>query len=434
VTHFIKNLGVFAALILAACGGAEDAAAPDAAPDAPTLQTDKGVDAAAKVIKIGTLNDESGPAAAVGKPFAIGKRLLAANINAGGSGLLPEGWTVELIERDHGYNPQKSVQSFNEIKDDVLFIGTSFGTPNTLPLRPHLEKENMVAFPASLSSDMAANKFTPPLGPSYVIEARRAMDWVVASAGGADKVKAGIVYQQDDYGKDGLKGWKQAAKQHGVEIVSEQTIAPGQKDMTAVVTGLKDAGATHVLLTILPSGTGPVVGTAAQLKYMPVWVGNTPAWIDGFFKPEVIPSAVFANYHQINGLPYWGEEVNGMDKFLAAWDTHGKDMGNADFYILMSYVQGLIQIEAANKAIANGDITRAGYFTAMTSIDGWDNGGMLQPVTLTGTPYVTGTRTRILKPDFEKKSWTVVAAYAEVAAAAVPAAKKGVSAKRKKKK
>ncbi len=432
--HYIRHLSVFALLTLTACGSTEEEAPPpDVDPDAPALTTDKGVDAATKVIKIGQLNDESGPAAAIGKPFANGKRLMVASINAGGSGLLPEGWKVELVERDHGYNPQKSVQSFNEIKDDVLFIGTSFGTPNTLPLRPHLDKENLVAFPASLSSEMAANKFTPPLGPSYVLEARRAMDWAVESAGGAEKVKAGIVYQQDDYGKDGLKGWQMAAKLHGVEIVGEQTVAPGQKDMTAVVTGLKDAGATHVLLTTLPSATGPIVGTAAQLKYMPVWIGNTPAWIDAFFVPEVIPSAVFANYHQMNGLPFWGEEVPGMDKFLAAWDAHGKEMGKPDFYILLSYIQGLVQIEAANKAIEGGDISRAGYFTAMTAIDGWDNAGMMQPLSLTGTPYETGTSTRVLKPDFEKTSWTVVADYAVAKAPKAAANKKPVSGKRRKK-
>ena len=124
----------------------------------------RGIDTEKKVLTIGALNDESGPAAAIGKPFALGKRILADTINAGGSGLLPDGWTVKLVEKDHGYNPQKSVQAYNEIKDQVLFIGSSFGTPNTLPLRAMLERDNMVAFPASLSSQMAQHKFTPPAG------------------------------------------------------------------------------------------------------------------------------------------------------------------------------------------------------------------------------------------------------------------------------
>lgn len=57
----------------------------------------------------------------------------------------------------------------------------------------------MIAQPASLSSKMAENKLTPPAGPAYIFEAMRGMDHAVRMAGGADKVKAGIVDQQDDW-------------------------------------------------------------------------------------------------------------------------------------------------------------------------------------------------------------------------------------------
>lgn len=426
-------LAVTASFFLAAC---DDGASPPAPADAPKadaagpadkapaqakLKADKGVDLDKKVIRIGALNDETGPGAAIGKPFAHGKRLLAAQINAGGSGLLPDGWTVELVEKDHGYNPQNAVQAYNEIKGDVLFIGTSFGTPNTLPLRPMLEAEGLLAYPASLSSQMAEHAHTPPVGPSYVVEAQRAMDWVVASGTDAGAIKAGIVYQQDDYGKDGLKGWKDAAAQHGVEIVSEQTIAPGQKDFTAVVASLQKAGATHILLTTLPSATGPIVGTAAQMKFMPTWIGNTPAWIDAFYNPDVIPSVVFTNYYQANGLPFWGEPVVGMGAFTGAWDAHHEALGaTQDSYVLMSYIQGLVAVEAANRAIANGDLTRKGYHAALTSLKAYDAKGMVQPMDFSAVPYTVSDKTRILKPDFEAKSWTIVADYASPGEAPAP--------------
>lgn len=408
----MRHLILAAALALACTGGSTEPTT-QAPPPGPTLKHDKGVDPATKTVRIGTLNDESGPGAAIGKPYAVGKRVLAAAVNAGEIAALPPGWKVELVERDHGYNPQASVQAFREVEPDVLLIGTSFGTPNTMPLRPQLEATGTVAFPASLSSEMANHKHTPPLGPSYQLEARRAVDWVLTTTPDATTLKLGIVYQQDDYGKDGLAGWKMAAESKGLALVSEQSVAPGQKDMAAVITSLKDAGATHVLLSVLPSATGPIVGTAAQLGYAPTWIGNTPAWIDRFFDPEVIPSAVFGNYVQINGLPFWGEPVPGMDSFLAAYEKHGKELANPDFYILVSYLQGLAQLEAAKRAIEGGDITRAGYLQALTSIDGWNAGGMMQPVSFTTFPYVTGTRTRVLRPDFEKRTWTVVADYAD---------------------
>lgn len=387
--------------------GQEGAAPALAAPGAP------GIDPAKKVIRIGVLNDESGPGAGIGKPYAIGKRLLAKAIAEGAVKLLPAGWTIQLIEKDHAYNPQQAVQHYNAIKDDVLFIATSFGTPNTLPLRPMLQRDGLVAFPASLSSEMAANAYTPPLNTSYKFEAMRAMDWVVEQVGDPKKIKAGIVYQQDDYGKDGELGWTEAARRHGVEIVDQQTVAPGQKDYAAVVTSLKEKGATHVLLTTLPTGTGPILGTAAQLGYNPMWIGNTPAWIDRFFAPEVIPPKVLANFYWATGLTFWGEDVPGMKTFLAVYEQFGKSMTDPNFYVLISYAQGIIELEALKRAIAAGPVTRASYLKALQTLDKYDAEGLSQPISMVKFPYLPSTRSRVLKPKLAEKSWEVVGPYAD---------------------
>jgi ABC-type branched-subunit amino acid transport system substrate-binding protein len=416
----MTRLGVSAVLLaLAACGKKVDDKKQDPGPIQPGPQPAQqsagpGVDANSKVVRVGALNDESGPAKQIGVAFASGKRLLAKAVAAGDLKALPDGWKIELVERDHGYNPQQSVQLYKEIKDNVLWFATSFGTPPTLPLLDDLRRDDMIAFPASLSSQMAANEHTPPLGPSYVVEAMRAMDWAVESAGGAGKVKAAIVYQRDDYGEDGANGWKKAAEHHKVQVVSEQTIKPTDQDFTAVVKALKDAGATHVLLTVLPSATPGILGTAAKMKFAPTWIGNTPAWVDVFFAK--LPPPLVANFFWVTGLAYWGEDVPGMQEFTALWDKHGKEMGEPDFYILASYVHGLIQLEALKGAIEANDITRAGYKRALRSLSGWTGGGISQPVDLTAQPYVTSTRTRILKPVMDKKTWEQVAGYAEPAA------------------
>jgi ABC-type branched-subunit amino acid transport system substrate-binding protein len=409
------------AALAVACGKKVDEKKQEPQPDpgqgaAPAPAAGPGVDMAAKVVRMGALNDESGPAKTIGKPFSNGKRLLVKAVEAGAVKALPEGWKIELVEKDHGYNPQQSVQLYKEIKDQVLFLTTSFGTPPTMPLLEDLRRDDMIAFPASLSSVMAANEHTPPLGPSYAVEAMRAMDWAVEKAGGAAKVKAAIVYQRDDYGEDGINGWKQAAEHHKVKIVSEQTIKPTDQDFTAVVKALKDAGATHVLLTVLPSATPGILGTAAKMKFAPTWIGNTPAWVDVFFAK--LPPPIVANFYWVTGLGYWGEDLPGMKEFTDTWDAHGKEMGDPDFYILASYVHGLVQLEALKRAIEANDVSRAGYKKALRSIKGWDAGGISQPVDLTAQPYVTSTRTRILKPVMDKKTWEQVADYAEPAALA----------------
>ena len=54
-----------------------------------------------------------------------------------------------------------------------------------------------------------------------VDEGEEALDVAVEQAGGTDAVKAAVVYQKDDYGADGLDGWKRAAAFHGVKLVAE---------------------------------------------------------------------------------------------------------------------------------------------------------------------------------------------------------------------
>lgn len=378
---------------------------------APEIATDKGVDLEKKVIKLGALNDESGPALVIGKPYAAGKRILAAQVNAGGSGLLPEGWTVELVEKDHGYNPQKSVQAYEEIKDDVLMIATSFGTPPTLPLVPKLEQDKMVAMPASLSSKMAENEFTPPVATAYYFEAMRALDWAVEDAGGADKVQIGIVYQNDDYGQDGIYGLEAAAEKLGVTIVSKQSVTAAQPDVTAAVKALQDAKANYVLLTVLPSKTGPILGTAAQLKFGPKWIGNTAAWADLFYEHEKLPAALFGNFYLVTGVPYWGEDSPGMKKFLDAFEKHGKDV-QKDWYVLLSYIQGMAALEVAKRAIEAKDITREGYLRQLHTITDYTADGLVPALNWAKPPYIVSTQSRILKPDFENKSFTVVADWA----------------------
>jgi ABC-type branched-subunit amino acid transport system substrate-binding protein len=369
-----------------------------------------GVDMAKKTVKIGTLDAATGPVAVIGIPFRNGKRLVRDVVNAGGSDLLPEGWKIELSEEDHAYDGAEAMKDYKSIKDKVLFIGTSFGTPPTQAIWEEFPTDNMLAFPASLSSEMAGNKHTPPLGASYKVEAERAMEWAVEHAKGAANVKAGIIFQDDDYGRDALAGWKDQAGQLSVDVVAEQSVTPGQPDVTAAIKALKDGGANYVMLATLPSSTGPVLGTAAKLQYMPVWIGNTPAWVDAFFSHDKLPSAVFTNFYWVTGLPYWGEDVPGMDKFVKAFEAHGGDM-KADFYVLASYIQGLIQMEILKRAINNGDVSRAGIISAMQSITKWDAGGLIKPIDLSKMPYVTSTETHVLKPDFENKTWSEVAPY-----------------------
>jgi len=387
----------------------DDGPGEDAAPG--DIAADFGVDLDNQVLTIGALDDTSGAGSTIGEPYAVGKRVAVEQQNAGDLDLLPEGWTVELIERDHGYNPQQSVAEFNAIKDDVLYFATTFGTPNTLPLVDLATPEEITLYPASLSSELAVNEFTPPIGAPYKVEAEHAFAHALEEAG--DDLAFGVIYQLDDYGGDGLAGAEDAAAHHGIELVGAEGVAPGEADVTAPVQALQNAGATHILLAVLPSTTGPVLGTAAQLGYQPVFYGLTASWIDAFFNPDVLPPPVYANYRWATGLPLWGEDLPGMEAFLAAYEQYGADDYQPDFYILASYTQALLGFEAFARALDAGDVTRSGYYEALRTIDNFDAFGLYnEPIDMSSFPYVTLTDTRILQPGESLEDWTTLADWA----------------------
>lgn len=393
-------------LVAAACAGGGEGAAT------------RGVDLENRVLRVGLLNDLSGPAASIGRPIQVGYEVFYEAINAGGTRWLPEGWRVEAVSRDHGYNPQQAVQLYNEIGADVLFLGMTFGTPTTLPLHPMLSRDRMLAVPVSLSSRTGQNEYTPPVTPTYRTEGMRAVDWAVDQAGTAAKL--GIVYQQDDFGGDALEGFEVEAAHHEVEIVSKQAVTPGQADFTAVVSALQSAGAQYVMLGILPSATAPLLGTAAQLGYEPVWMGTTPAWIDRFFDPAVIPPTVFANYYWVGSGPYWGEDVPGMAAFLDAYERFGAAKSPPDRYILLGYMIASSGIEVFRRALETGDVTPDGLIAALHGVQNWDINGLSQPISLTGPPYDAGRLVRVLRPVMAEGTWELVSDYAVPQSDAAP--------------
>ena len=398
-----------AVLLAAACGERSQA------PAAP------GIDLEHKTIAVGVLVDGSGPVASIGRPWLAGLRVLAREVNAGGSGYLPEGWKVELIERDHGYDPNRSVQAFSEIRDRVLFVATSFGTLNTLPLRPLLARHQVVAFPASLSARMNEFEYTPPIGPPYGLEVMRALDWAVQQAGGAARVRFALVYQEDDYGTEAREAAREAAQRLGVALVTEQAYTPGQADYSGVLKALQDAGATHVMLATVPSATAPILGLAAPLGYTPAWIGCSPSWTDRFFDGRVVPPAIFEHFHWVSPFTFWGEKVPVMKRFLPAYEKYGREFTPPDHYVLVAYVVGMVQMQVLTRMIGSGDLSRAGFMRALRGLKDYETlGATPRPLDYTAFPYAAGTRTRILKPDFATRSWTVAAPFAVPTALASP--------------
>ena len=152
-----------------------------------------------------------------------------------------------------------------------------------------------------------------PVGTPYSIDVANALDYV--TDGGAKKLKIGIIYQNDEYGADGLRGFEAAKEALGFTDAGRQSYKPGDTDFTAQVQKLKAAGAEAVVVTALPSATGPIVGTAATLGFTPQWILQGPSYIEQLItkdgttgaKPTPVAAALKGAIVTSFSAP-WGDE------------------------------------------------------------------------------------------------------------------------------
>src|SRR3982750_4854593 len=156
-------------------------------------------------IRIGNTNPYSGPASAYG---AIGKSIAAYFRMVNDQGGI-NGRKVNFITYDDGYSPPKTVEMVRKLveQDQVLFVFQSLGTPSNTAIHKYMNTKKVpqlfVATGASKWNDPKNFHWTMGWQPNYHTEGMIYAKHIMTTKPNA---KVGILYQNDDYGKDYLKG------------------------------------------------------------------------------------------------------------------------------------------------------------------------------------------------------------------------------------
>jgi ABC-type branched-subunit amino acid transport system substrate-binding protein len=376
---------VAAGLTVGACGtgDADESSGGESAAQG-SVKTGPGVDAATKTIRVGDLGALSGPAAALGKPVAAGHKAYFDALNARGG---VEGWKIELATEDTGYQPQQHVQAYNALASDIAILN-SFGSPTTKAIQPQFQREKLVTVPASFDSIWGTDPTVAPVGTPYSIDVANALDYV--TRGGTKKLRIGIIYQNDEYGADGLRGFEAAKEALGFEDAGRQSYKAGDTDFTAQVQKLKAAGAEAVVVTALPSATGPIVGTAATLGFAPQWILQGPSYIEQLItedgtqdaKPTPVAGALEGAIVTSFSAPWGADDAAGMKQLVADQKQYAPDQPPS-IYFALAYAQGKVVEEILRKAIRSGDLSREGILAAKENLGQVDLGGISPAVTYT---------------------------------------------------
>ncbi len=252
---------------LAACGE-KDTPSPETGAGTPSVETPeekpKDEDPAQGVtdttIVVGNSAATSGAYAPVGVPFNAGIEAYFAFINEGGG---VNGRKIEFKHIDDEFDPVKGKAALSTLVEDeqIFALVGHFGTP---VVGATIEDVKNYGIPAvyfatgigQLYNDKAEGKDRGifPVQPIYVTEGQI---MVARAVGDYDAKKLGVIYTNDDAGKDLYQGVEAKAKELGVEIVAEQ-VAAGATDVSSAVTQIKNANVDFIVGAAI-QGTIPTI-------------------------------------------------------------------------------------------------------------------------------------------------------------------------------
>lgn len=227
-----------------------------------------------KKIKLACLVDLSGPGKYGGPPIADAFKDYVAWVNDTGG---IHGRTIDLIVEDNGILPTPTLAAARKVifKDEVLAIGFNLGSAGTSAILPLCEENKVVLMPHGANKRFYSpgNKWVFVPHTVQFSMASRAAEYILSKN---PKARIGIIYQDDDFGIEGLEGARAAAGFMKTQLVKEAPYKAGTIDFSPHMVAMREAKADHLLLwTYLPQSAAILKERAKMGWDVPLLSNNT---------------------------------------------------------------------------------------------------------------------------------------------------------------
>jgi branched-chain amino acid transport system substrate-binding protein len=243
-------------------------------------------------IKIGNINPYSGPASAYG---AIGKAIGAYFKKINDEGGI-NGRKINFVSYDDGYSPPKAVEMARKLveQDEVLFIFQSLGTPSNSAIHKYMNAKKVpqlfVATGASKWNDPTNYPWTMGWQPNYQTEGTIYAQHILKNTPNA---KIGILYQNDDYGKDVLQGFKNGLGAKTGMIVKEVTYEVTDPTVDSQMVQLQSSGADTFINITTPKFAAMAIRKAYDSGWKPAqYLNNVGAAVGSVLIPAGLEKSV----------------------------------------------------------------------------------------------------------------------------------------------
>jgi branched-chain amino acid transport system substrate-binding protein len=300
-------------------------------------------------IKIGNIMPYSGPASAYG---VIGKTEAAyfKKINdAGGI----NGRKINFITYDDGYSPPKTVEQARKLveSDEVLLIFNSLGTPPNSAIHKYMNSKKVpqlfVATGATKWNDPKDFPWTMGWQPNYQSETQIYAKYILKEKPNA---KIAVLYQNDDYGKDYLKGLKDGLGAKAASmIVAEESYETTEPSIDNHIVKLKSTNADIFVNITTPKFAAQAIKKMGEIQWKPThFLNNVSASVGSVIKPAGYENAqdiISAAYLKDASDKQWDNDP-GMKEFYAFLAKDFPEGDRLDGSVVVGYgvAQTLVQV------------------------------------------------------------------------------------------
>jgi branched-chain amino acid transport system substrate-binding protein len=356
-------------------------------------------------IKIGNIMPYSGPASAYG---VIGKTEEAyfKKINAEGG---INGRKITFISYDDGYSPPKAVEQARKLveSDEALLVFNSLGTPSNTAIQKYLNAKKVpqlfVATGATKWNDPKDFPWTMGWQPSYQSEAHIYAKYLTKEKPDG---KIAILYQNDDFGKDYLKGLKDGLGAKASMIVAEEGYESAEPAIDGHIVKLKSSGADIFISITTPKFAAQAIKKLAEIEWKPLHiVSNVSASVGGVIKPAGFENAqgiLSAAYAKDGADPQWNNDP-GMKKLFAFLEAYYPDANKLDASVVYGY--GVAQTLVKVLEMCGDDLTRANVMKQAASLKDFAPDTLLPGITINTSPTDFAPIKQLQMMRFKGEKW-----------------------------
>ena len=334
-------------------------------------------------IKVGNLMPYSGPGSAYGVIGQVQAAYFKMINDKGGI----NGRKVNFISYDDAYSPPKAVEQTRKLveSDEVLLIFDPLGTANNTAIQKYLNAKKVpqlfVAAGATKFNDPKNFPWTMAWQPSYQSEAAAYATFLLKEKPDA---KIAVFYQNDDLGKDYLKGLKDKLAS---KIIAEESYETSEPTIDTHIVKLKASGADTLVNISSPKFAAQAIKKIAEVGWNPLHIiSNVSASIGSVIKPAGFENAqglISASYLKDPSDPQWDNDP-GMKEFQAFLSKYYPEGNKRDVLLITGYA--LAETLAQTLKQCGDDLTRQNVMKEAANLKNWRTEALLPGIKVNTSP------------------------------------------------